>query len=265
MTLLHGKRPRGLEKEIAMFKLMSVLTLSFLFNAAGSAQTQMESTWCLRFAMVEKTDSGSENWGVWPEEANQWWQKDGKKKFREFCDSTLENADFVLAWQRKWLSKEVCDIPWEHPPDPIRYPDPSPVGIERPEPPPVAYPDYSPPVYTPPDYSPPVYTPPVFPPPISPPPDKGPTGITPPWPGTGGVTPNYLMAPGSSSGCYEVTEERVSVNVYRAPISADKLASAKPIAKKEGRGGKPGKGAFQGAMKALRKEAKKAGARNTRP
>jgi hypothetical protein len=76
---------------------------------------------------------------------------------------------------------------------------------------------------------------------------------------------NYVVSSTSSPECHGVWEERVSVNVYRAETLAGKFGPFKPIAKKEGRGGKPGKAAFQSAMKALRKEAKKAAAAKTRP
>ena len=88
-----------------MFKLISVLALPFLIVVPGFAQTKMESTECLRFAVVEKWGSMSENWGVWPEDATNWWREDGKKKFPELCEKSRGEADFVLVWQRKWTTE----------------------------------------------------------------------------------------------------------------------------------------------------------------
>lgn len=261
-----------------MYKLTPLLAVFVLFTTTGLAQEQKESTWCLRFAVVEKTRSDSENWGVWPEDATQWWQKDGKKKFRELCDSTLENADFVLAWEKKLHHQEVCDPEYSAPDYPDRsqpsYPDYSPPNYPDYSPP--AQPDYSPPTY--PDYSQPPYS---VPSPV--PPGTGTGGSvgtvclacrssldTSPvetdhrQPGTGIVLASYIVSSSSSPDCRDVEEERVSVNVYRAQTAADKFMPGASMSKKEGWGGKPGKGAFQGAMKTLRKEAKKAGAAKTR-
>ena len=96
-----------------MFKLISVLALSFLFIAGGSAQAQKESPCRLRFAVAEKT--ALDRPGVWPADAIRWWAKDGKKKFPELCEVVREGADFVLVWQRGWTTERHSVMKSESP------------------------------------------------------------------------------------------------------------------------------------------------------
>ncbi len=145
-----------------MNSLIGLLVMTFLFTPSGFAKKQKEIPCRFRFAVVEKTESGSENWAVWPEDATQWWKKDGKK-FPELCESTREKADFVLTWEKKMHHQEICDTPPVYPDPPTR--DYSPPDYDygpppQPDYPQQTYPDYSQPPYSPPASSPPNYSPP---------------------------------------------------------------------------------------------------------
>jgi hypothetical protein len=43
--------------------------------------------------------SPQKGWKLWPPSAEEWWTKDGKRKFRGFCWAmTLEEADWLILW-----------------------------------------------------------------------------------------------------------------------------------------------------------------------
>ena len=189
-----------------MYKLTLLLAVSILSITTGSAQAQKESPCSLRFAVAEKSGSGADRWGAWPEDATKWWVKDGKKKFPELCEANREDADFVITWQRDQTTQKSIQTPiptsevystdhFEYRDDAICYPDPN---------------------------------------------------------GFAG----YECKPTFShiTEYHEEQVERLSLTVHR--VQSDKLVPLKAVVKS---GGKPGKASFQSAMKALRKETKKAG------
>ena len=182
-----------------MYKLISLLALPVFFVGTVAAQGQPESPCRLRFAVAEKHGQSA----VWPDDARQWWVKDGKKKFPELCEVAFEDADFAIAWEKTWttvkylvpiLTRDTRPIPREicvQSGDFTTYPC-------------TTYTEYE--VYDRVDFE-----------------DQ------------------------------ETQVEQLSVIISR--MQADKRVRVKTIVNK---GGKPGKASFQSAMKAIRKENKKA-------
>jgi len=90
---------RSIERGAEMPKSIALLALTLLFVSTGVAQEQKRSACRFRFAVAERI--GHDRWGVWPEDARKWWSEEGKKKFPELCETTSQDADFVIAWLRK--------------------------------------------------------------------------------------------------------------------------------------------------------------------
>ena len=117
-----------------MFRLIAVLVLSLFMIVPGFAQKEAASTWCLEFAIVEAELPSSAS-GKWPADARNWWEKDGKHKFRELCEVDRQDAGLLLVWERKWMTETISrpitepmapiifDLPrleWDCSMDPIR-------------------------------------------------------------------------------------------------------------------------------------------------
>ena len=85
-----------------MLRLNGLLAVTFLLASPGFAQVRKGTPSCLHFAVRE---SGSESWGIWPEDARKWWAKEAQDKFPELCEASPGNAEFVLEWQREWKWK----------------------------------------------------------------------------------------------------------------------------------------------------------------
>ena len=81
-----------------MYNLILLFALPVLFVTTVAAQSQRGSACRFHFAVAEKYGQS----GVWPDDAGQWWAKDGKKKFPELCESAFEDADFAIAWEKTW-------------------------------------------------------------------------------------------------------------------------------------------------------------------
>ena len=91
-----------------MYKLISLLALPVFFVGTVAAQGQPESPCRLRFAVAEKHGQSA----VWPDDARQWWVKDGKKKFPELCEAAFEDADFAIAWEKTWITVKYFEPVW---------------------------------------------------------------------------------------------------------------------------------------------------------
>ena len=87
-----------------MPKSIALLAVTLLFITTGAAQEKKESTCRFRFAVSERNGFGRLE--AWPEDARQWWSKDGKKKFPELCEAASQEADFVIAWGRKQATEK---------------------------------------------------------------------------------------------------------------------------------------------------------------
>jgi hypothetical protein len=98
-----------------MHKLIASLALTFLFVLSGIAQERQDASCRLRFAVVQKLDTGTfkvqpddrDSWGQWPEDAKHCWAKDGNKKYSELCEAARSEAEFVVAWEREAITKRV--------------------------------------------------------------------------------------------------------------------------------------------------------------
>lgn len=74
----------------------------------------------VRFAVAE---AAPRMWGRWPEDARTWWNSAGQKKFPGLCETSAEEADFVIEW-RSQLSPRQYSLPkrdgsWTRMADPI--------------------------------------------------------------------------------------------------------------------------------------------------
>ena len=182
-----------------MRKLVSLFAVAVFFATTVAAQDPQESPCRLRFAVAEKYD----RWGVWPDDARQWWAKDGKKKFPELCEAAFEDADFGIAWEKTWTTVKYIV--------PILTRDTRPISREIC----VQSGDFT-------TYSCTTYT-------------------------------EYEVYDRVDFEDQETQVEQLSVIISR--MQADKRVRVKTIVNK---GDKPGKASFQSAMKAIRKENKKA-------
>ena len=98
-----------------MHRLIASFVITFLFVPSGIAQEQPDTHCRGRFAVVQKQDTGTfkvqpddrDSWGQWPEDARQWWTKDGKRKFPDLCEAAKSDAEFVVAWEKEPITKRV--------------------------------------------------------------------------------------------------------------------------------------------------------------
>ena len=191
-----------------MHKLISMFAVPVFFLTTVAAQGQQESPCGLRFAVAEKDDG----WGVWPDDARQWWAKDGKKKFPELCEAAREHADFVVAWERHWIREQRAKA--------IVVKDKQPI-VQR-----VCFPSADGTSESCQDYT------------------------------------DYQEVERQDWEWQDVLVERLSLTVYWARAEAEKSLPVASITKNglPSLGAKPGKGSFESAMKALRKQTKKSAA-----
>lgn len=78
--------------------IVSITTLVFLPMAVAKAD---EKSQCKVKVGVINMDQGTpqKGWKLWPPSAEEWWTKDGKRKFRDFCWAmTMEEADWLIVW-----------------------------------------------------------------------------------------------------------------------------------------------------------------------
>ncbi len=87
-----------------MPKSIALLAITFLLVPAGFAQEKKESMCRFRFAVAERI--GLDRRGVWPEDERKWWDKDGRKKFPELCEAASQDADFVIAWEKRQTTEK---------------------------------------------------------------------------------------------------------------------------------------------------------------
>lgn len=105
-----------------MHRLIVPLAITFLFVPPGIAQEQQETRCRGRFTVVQRQDTDifkvqpdeQDLWGQWPKDAREWWVKDGTRKFAELCEAPGTDADFLVAWERQAITKNVRRIVGTH-------------------------------------------------------------------------------------------------------------------------------------------------------
>jgi hypothetical protein len=98
--------------------VIASLAMTFLFVPSGISQEQQETRCRVRFAVVQREDNGTfkiqpddrDLWGQWPEDAREWWAKDGSRKFAELCEAARTDADFVVTWEKQPITKNLHRI-----------------------------------------------------------------------------------------------------------------------------------------------------------
>lgn len=205
-----------------MHRLIASLALTFLFISSGIAREQQQPACRVRFAVVQRQDTGTlkvrpddeDTWGRWPEDARKWWVKDGNRKFPDLCEAARIDADFVVAWERMATTRKVAE------------------GIVRRHREPVVRWECEP--------------------------SNGRS------PGKCVQVTYYREVETTDWEYHDRQFERLSVTLYLVGREPQQFIPVSSMAKEKLPGLGPGKAAFQSAMKAVRKEAKKAAAANTK-
>lgn len=205
-----------------MHRRIAWLAVTFLFIPSGIAQEQQQPACRVRFAVVQRQDTGTfkvrpdgeDTWGRWPEDARKWWVKDGNKKFADFCEAARNDADFVVAWERMSTTRKVAEGIWKNHREPVVRWECEPANGRS--------------------------------------------------PGRCVQVTYYREVVTTDWEYHDRQFERLSLTLYRVGREPQQFMPVSSLAKEKLAGLGPGKAAFQSAMKAVRKEAKKAAATKTK-